>query len=160
MTTTLTALSSIPPGGSYTTRAGVTYAVGINGQAVVANSDVAELLATGNFVPLDPNFAGATRTQSSFPVRLQFPPGVTNSQANDGTNLTPGADGTVTVNAAKVDVTAMLRMGCTPVPHSSGATGGRPTVCPTGTLFFDTTLGKPVFRTAAAGWCDATGAAA
>lgn len=160
MTTILTVLSSIPPGGSYTTRAGVTYAIGVNSQAVVANGDVAELLATGNFLPLDPDFAGATRKERNIPVRWQAPPGLANIQAADGTNLTVGADGTVVVNAAKFDVTGLLRMGFTHVPNASGATGSRPTVCSTGALFFDTTLGKPVFRTAAAGWCDATGAAA
>ena len=157
MTTTLTSIA-ITPGATFTTRIGNSYTVAVNSQVVVANADVTELLASGNFVPLDPNFAGASRTSASLPVRLQLPPGLLTITTSDGTSLTAAADGTVTANAARVDVIGLLRLGCTVAP-ASGTTGGRPAICAVGTTYFDTSLSKPIFRTAAAGWCDAAGSA-
>ncbi|WGH21169.1 hypothetical protein SEA_BEE17_27 [Microbacterium phage Bee17] len=51
--------------------------------------------------------------------------------------------------------------GAQPVVPFYGTTAQRPTgLVIDGGMFFDTTLGKPVFRKAASatGWCDATGA--
>jgi hypothetical protein len=70
---------------------------------------------------------------------------------------TVAADGTVTVDDR--DVAQLLAAGfkllgvvCT--------TGARPIV-PAGTMVFDSTLGKPIWRNAAGtGWVDATGTAA
>jgi len=77
-----------------------------------------------------------------------------------GRQLAIAADGSVTVDPALTDVLALRRAGfsaCTP----SGNTASRPTRGAPGLMFFDTTLGKPIWRNAAgSGWVDATGAAA
>jgi hypothetical protein len=53
-------------------------------------------------------------------------------------------------------------MGAVPFDEASGATGTRPTAGNyPGAPFFDTKLGKPIWRNAAnTGWVDATGTAA
>ena len=64
MTTTLNALTSIPPGANVTTRNGVVYVVNAAQQVTAANAaDARELCASGNFTPA--NASGTTAQRPS-----------------------------------------------------------------------------------------------
>ena len=96
-------------------------------------------------------------------LRVQFPANTFEYRNSDNLQLLAGADGTAVIDTRSFNVSDLMRAGFTSVPYASGATGARPTVCPTGTMFFDVSLGasgKPVYRTGAGGWVDGTGAAA
>lgn len=77
--------------------------------------------------------------------------------AVDGAHLHWGTDNTYDIGVASFRP-RYLRVG-TAVQTGSGATGSRPAAATAGTgaMWFDTTLGKPIWSTGAA-WVDATGA--
>jgi hypothetical protein len=94
---------------------------------------------------------------ASATIKAQFPAGISTFTANDGTLYQIGSDGTVTLSshhlAAANDAGALQII-------TSGTTAARPIICGIGFQYFDTTLGKPVWRKTATIWCDATGATA
>lgn len=91
-------------------------------------------------------------------VKMFVGAGIARLHLADGTVATPNANGEVTVDAKHA--ADLIRAGFA-VEGSAGATSARPAAAPAGTMWFDTSLNKPVWRNAAAtGWVDATGASA
>lgn len=76
----------------------------------------------------------------------------------DGTTFQPGADGTVDAPAGYV--AQLVTLGFSVVGDDPiDTTANRPTVATPGMPWFDSTLGKPIWRNAANTlWVDATGA--
>lgn len=89
---------------------------------------------------------------------MQLQPGVHRVQARDGTKYDADANGQIA--AQDKHVGELMSMGCA-VAGNVGPTSGRPKTAGPGTLYFDTTLNKPIWRnTAATGWVLADGTAA
>lgn len=89
------------------------------------------------------------------------------------TFMTAQTSGAAAVVVAPLATAAELRVGSQSAPRfltpqllsalvsSSGTTAARPTDATVGYIYFDTTLGKPVFlKTAPSTWVDSTGTAA
>ena len=99
-------------------------------------------------------------------VKFNFPPGggqfapavQTSAAVPNPPVLAPDGNGQCNVDLNVVQEMDLLNAGFTYPVSLSGATGARPSPAYPGMLFFDATLGKPVFRNAAnSGWVDATG---
>jgi hypothetical protein len=91
-------------------------------------------------------------------TKIQLQPGVHRVQVRDGTKYDADTNGQISVQDKHVG--EIVSMGGI-VAGNVGPTAGRPPTAGPGTLYFDTTLNKPVWRNAAAtGWVDATGTGA
>ena len=96
-------------------------------------------------------------------VKINVPPGTTpGSTVTDsfGNKLTADVNGQAVFDDTVVSQADLLAAGFQYPANASGSTAQRPTTnVYAGLMFFDTTLGKPVFRNGAnSGWVDATGA--
>jgi hypothetical protein len=92
-------------------------------------------------------------------ITLIAPPNITSGFADSiGNKVQIDATGRVTVDPAVVVLSDFLVAGFTQAPDVAGST--RPTVTYPGMPYFDTNIGKPIWRRSDnGGWVDATGTA-
>lgn len=100
-------------------------------------------------------------------VRINLPPGITSLVPRQGEGSSVGAAtspplvadqyGQSTFDTASVSELDLLDAGCTFPVSLYGTTANRPTIgLYPGQMFFDTTLGRPIWRSAF-NWVDSTG---
>jgi hypothetical protein len=95
-------------------------------------------------------------------VTLNYPTGgVSGFSDSLGNSYSPNASNQIQVNPDLVNMNDFFNAGFTFAVDISAGTAGRPTSVAPGAMYFDTTIGKPVWRNGAnTGWVDATGTAA
>lgn len=93
-------------------------------------------------------------------MKLVFPSTLGSFIDATGTVYQPDATGMLDIGSA--DPIPFYNAGFIALPDNTGTTGNRPTVgVSPGLMFFDTTLGKPIWRNAANnGWITADGLSA
>ena len=92
-------------------------------------------------------------------MKIIFP--AANMNYSDANNIKFQGDAQGVCDIGSRSPLEFYAFGAMPFDEASGATGTRPTTGNyPGAPFFDTTLGKPIWRNSAnSGWIDATGAA-
>ena len=90
-------------------------------------------------------------------MKLNFPYGINQVVRGDGSLAVPDSNGQIDIGVA--DPSPYLSLGFT-LPVGVTTTSARPVPTQGGTMLFDSTLGKPIWRNIAeTGWVDATGSA-